>query len=146
MAQPLCLGGAVLCLVTYSMDGNPPDSSVPGDSPGKNTSVCCHALFQGIFPTQRWNPGLPNCRWILYRLNHHRSPRMSMVWTCTLFDVFLDHPPLLHPFLENPARWWCALLPGNQTRGQRWNEENAEHNGLWSLLLRILARKNFQII
>ena len=38
----------MLCLVTYSMDGNPPDSSVPGDSPGKNTSVGCHALFKGF--------------------------------------------------------------------------------------------------
>ena len=24
----------------------------PWDSPGKNTGVDCHALFQGIFPTQ----------------------------------------------------------------------------------------------
>ena len=23
-----------------------------------NTGVCCHALLQGIFPTQRWNPHL----------------------------------------------------------------------------------------
>ena len=27
----------------------------PGDSPGKNTRVGCHALLQGIFPTQRLN-------------------------------------------------------------------------------------------
>ena len=27
-------------------------SSVHGDSPGKNTEVGCHALLQGIFPTQ----------------------------------------------------------------------------------------------
>ena len=25
------------------------------DPPGKNTGVGCHALLQGIFPTQRWN-------------------------------------------------------------------------------------------
>ena len=25
--------------------------SVHGDSSGKNTDVCCHALLQGIFPT-----------------------------------------------------------------------------------------------
>ena len=29
----------------------------------------CHALLQGIFPTQRSNPGLPHCRWILYHLS-----------------------------------------------------------------------------
>ena len=31
---------------------SPPDSSVHGDSPGKNTGVYCHTLLQGIFPTQ----------------------------------------------------------------------------------------------
>ena len=30
--------------------------------------------FQGIFPTQRSNPGLPDCRWILYQLSHKGSP------------------------------------------------------------------------
>ena len=30
----------------------------PWDSPGKNTGVCCHALLQGVFPTQGLNPHL----------------------------------------------------------------------------------------
>ena len=30
----------------------------PWDSPGKNTGVGCHALLQGIFPTQGSNPAL----------------------------------------------------------------------------------------
>jgi len=30
----------------------------PWDSPGKNTGVGCHILFQGIFPTQGLNPCL----------------------------------------------------------------------------------------
>ena len=30
----------------------------PWDSPGKNTGVSCHALLQGIFPTQGSNPHL----------------------------------------------------------------------------------------
>ena len=34
------------------MDCSPPGSSVHGDSPGKNIGVGCHALLQGIFPTQ----------------------------------------------------------------------------------------------
>ena len=29
---------------------------------------------RGIFPTQGSNPGLPHCRWILYKLSHKRSP------------------------------------------------------------------------
>ena len=36
------------------MDHSLPSSSVR-DSPGKNTGVGCHALLQGIFPTQRLN-------------------------------------------------------------------------------------------
>ena len=48
----------------------------PWDSPWKNTGVGCHALLQGIFPTQGWNPHLPHCRWILYQLSHHGSPRI----------------------------------------------------------------------
>ena len=52
------------------MDCSPPGSSVHGDSPGKNTRVGCHALLQGIFPTQESNPGLLHCRWILYHLSH----------------------------------------------------------------------------
>ena len=48
------------------MDCSPPGSSVHGDSPGKNTGVGCHVLLQGIFPAQGWNPGLPDCRQILY--------------------------------------------------------------------------------
>ena len=37
--------------------------------PSKNTGVGCHALLQGIFPTQGLNPRLPHllhCRKILY--------------------------------------------------------------------------------
>ena len=67
-----------MCLVSQScptlcdpMDCSLPGSSVHTDSPGKNTRVDCHALFQGIFPTQRSNPGLPRCRRILYCLSHH---------------------------------------------------------------------------
>ena len=41
------------CLTLFNpMDCSPPGSSVHGDSPGKNTEVGCHALLQGIFPTQ----------------------------------------------------------------------------------------------
>ena len=41
----------------------------PWDSPGKNTGVGYHFLFQGIFLTQGFNLRflcLLHCRWILY--------------------------------------------------------------------------------
>ena len=58
------------------MDWSPPCSSVHGNSPGKNSGVCCHALVQGIFPTQGLNPGLPHCWRILYCLSHQGNPRI----------------------------------------------------------------------
>ena len=42
-----------LCLTLCDpVDCRPPGSSVCGDSPGKNNGVGCHALLQGMFPTQ----------------------------------------------------------------------------------------------
>ena len=55
------------------MDSSPLVSSVHGDSPGKHTGVGCHALCQGIFPTQGLNLGVPHCRQILYHLSHQES-------------------------------------------------------------------------
>ena len=69
-AAKLLQSCSTLC---YPMDCSPPGSFVHGDSPGKNTGVGCHALLQGIFPTQGSNPGLPHCRWILYCLRHQVS-------------------------------------------------------------------------
>ena len=74
---------AVLCLVAQSclnlwdlMDCVLWDSSIHVDFPDNSTGVGCHALLQGIVPTQGSNPGLPNCRWILYHLSHQGSPRI----------------------------------------------------------------------
>ena len=61
---------------------SPPGSSVHGDSPGKNTGVGCHALLQGIFPTQGSNPGLSHCRQILYQLSHQGSPKNTYIPPC----------------------------------------------------------------
>ena len=47
----------------------------PWDFPGKNTGVGCHALFQGIFPTQESNQGLLHCRQIIYQLSYEASPQ-----------------------------------------------------------------------
>jgi len=35
--------------------------------------VGCHALLQGLFLTQRSNPGLLHCRQILYLLSHQEN-------------------------------------------------------------------------
>ena len=93
-----------VCLITQSrptlcdpMDCSPAGSSVHGDSPGKNTGVGCHALLQGIFPTQGWDPGPLHCRRSLYQL----SPQGSLgVYICQCCSFSSFHPPLpaLCPF------------------------------------------------
>ena len=84
-----------MCLVAQSCptlcdprDCNLPGSSVHGNSAGKNTGVGCHALLQGIFPTQGLNPGLLHCMWILYWLSHQGSPRIPE-WVYLLQEIFL---------------------------------------------------------
>ena len=73
MCAVLCLIAQLCPTVCDSMDCSLPDSSIHGNSPGKNTGVGCHALLQGIFPTQELNPGLLHYRWILYHLCHQGS-------------------------------------------------------------------------
>ena len=51
----------------------------PWDSPGKNTGVDCHALLQGIFPTQESNPRLPHCRRILLPFEPPGKPKNTEV-------------------------------------------------------------------
>ena len=76
------------------MDCSLPGSSVHGDSPSKNTGVGCHALLQGIFPTQRSNPHL-SCifciDWqVLYHYANLEAPRqMGSI-------VTEDHLPRMH--------------------------------------------------
>ena len=48
----------------------------PWDSPGTDTGVGCHALLQGIFPTQGLNPGLCHWKQIVYCLSHEGTPCM----------------------------------------------------------------------
>ena len=72
------------------VDYSPPGSSVHGDSPGKNTGVGCHALLQGIFPTQGLNQNL------LYLLR----------WQ-------LGSLPLVPP---GKLYKWCKTWPGFQQR------------------------------
>ena len=69
-------------------------ASLSMDSPGKNTGVGCHSLPQRIFLIQGSNPGLPQCRRILYHLNHQGRHfqwpvlfklLMQCLWVLTVF-------------------------------------------------------------
>ena len=59
--------------------------------------------FQGIFPTQGSNPGLPHCRQILYQLNHQESQEKQKlrIWRneefiCPL-GIFSQRSEAKHP-------------------------------------------------
>ena len=53
----------------------------PWNFPSKNAGVGCHALLWGIFPTQRLNPGLLLCRWILCSLS--QQGRWQIIYLST---------------------------------------------------------------
>ena len=89
---------AVLCLVAQScltlchpMDCRLPGFSIQGDSLGKNPGVGCHALLQGIFPTQGLKPCLLNRRCIPYHLSHQGSPRI-LEWVSFPFSRGSSYP------------------------------------------------------
>ena len=70
MCVCVCLAAQSCLTLCDTMDYSLPGPFVHGDSPGKNTGVGCHVLLQEIFPTQGSNPGLQQCRQILYQLSH----------------------------------------------------------------------------
>ena len=112
----------IMCLATQSCptlcnptDCNLPASSVRWDSQGKNTGVGCHALLQGIFPTQGLNPGLLHCRWIVYCLSHQGSLcqdfslLLLFVW-CLLWGQWLERIDVFFSFSTNGERFLCIVL------------------------------------
>ena len=91
----------VLCLVAQScptlcnpMACSPPGSSVHGNSLSKNTEVGCHALLQGIFPTQVLNPALLHGRRMLYcRATREASPHYFSLSGLSPAHSLSDEPP-----------------------------------------------------
>ena len=80
------------------MDCSPPGSSVHGTFPSKNTGVVgCHALLQGIFPTQGLNPGV-------LRLLHRQAGSLPRA------------PPGKH-FPTNKTAFMLALEERNMVTG-----------------------------
>ena len=72
------------------------------DSPGENTRVACHALLQGIFPTQESNPGLPH--WEVESLPTESPGNPPLISCCTL------------PWF----RWLLPCLALSQTETPHW--------------------------
>ena len=63
----------------HPVDCSPQGSSVHGILQARIlTGAGCHFLLQGIFLTQRSNPGLLHLGQILYHLSHPQSPKSSV--------------------------------------------------------------------
>ena len=78
-----------LMFSTYLKKRDPMNCSSPRllclwNSPDMNTGMGI-PLLQGIFLTQRSNPGLFHCRQILYYLSHEGSPHMVKL-SCLIFS------------------------------------------------------------
>ena len=93
------------------IESSPPGSTVHRDSPGKNTGVGCHALLQGIFPTQGSNPGLPHCSQILNHLRHRERQRKWAPKNWCFWVVVLQKT-LESPFCRKEIK--PVSLKGNQ--------------------------------
>ena len=91
----------------------------PWDSPGKNTGVGCHALFQGLFPNQGLDLGLLHCGQILYHLRHlgslckatqkqikisYKAPQRKVSWVISVDTSAMDF----------------ALISGSPVKGPCW--------------------------
>ena len=63
----------------------------PWNSRGQNNGVDSFSLLQGIFPTHRWNSGLPHCRRVLNQMSHKGSPRI-LEWVAYHFSSHSSWP------------------------------------------------------
>ena len=104
----------MLCLVTQScptlcdpMDCNPPGSSVCGDIPAKNTDMGCHALIQGIFPTQGSNPSL--LHWADSLLSEPPGETISYSPQFTTLHSPIKATKLLSTFLLKWRMWGAEV-------------------------------------
>ena len=74
----------------------------------------CHALLQGLFPTQESNLGLLHCRQILYHLSHHGSPCKFVGWSLFNQNIQVYNTIQLREFIQKRMtnhleNWWMIF-------------------------------------
>ena len=110
MYNVLCCASSLSHVLTLcdSMDCSLPGSSVHGDSPDENTGVDCHALLQGIFPTQGLNLGLLHCRQILYHLSHEGIPIYNRIcmYDAHIHILYIYYTHIIHTFHIYISYWF----------------------------------------
>ena len=120
------------------------------DFPGKNTRVGCHALLQGVFPTQGSNLGLWHRKQLLYHLSRcHRGSREFLA----LDDILSSGCTslLTHSLPEGHLSCFQVLAIGNKAaikaraQGSAWTHfqllwANTKGYAHWIIRLRVLLR------
>ena len=111
----VCVSAAQLCLTLC----NPVDCSPPGlcpwNSPSRNTGVGCHALLQGIFPTQGSHLHLLQCVTRSpgeKKVMQMKSTGPSLEQTFTVLEIFFLCTPFSYLFPLLPSSWEVSCLPG----------------------------------
>ena len=64
----------------------------PWNSPDKNIAMDSHSLLQGIFSTQGLNPGLLDCRQILYHLSYQGNQQLledTIILLLIFWEIFV---------------------------------------------------------
>ena len=105
----MCVGSVTQSCPTLcdATDCNPPGSSGPGDFSSKTTTVSCHFLLQGIFPTQGLNPYrlcLLHCSQILYQLSHQGSHKRAYI-------TFIEKYMCLDMHRKSPRKQLQTVVP-----------------------------------
>ena len=78
----------------------------PWNSPGQNPGLASCSLLQGIFPTQRSNPGLLHCRQIIYQLSYEVHQVCLSLLSPPFFHLLcLCHPETARPTSPLPPPW-----------------------------------------
>ena len=75
----------------------------PWNFPGQNTGVSSLSLLQGIFPTQRLNPGFPHCRQILSPAEPQGKPKNTGVGSRSILQRVFQTQELNQGLLH--CRW-----------------------------------------
>ena len=121
----------------------------PWDSPGKNTGVGCHALLQGIFPTQESNPCLlPLLHWLAgsLQLALPQKPQNHLWYQLKNFWYLLPKSKVIITFLHSHKKrfgqwkvWLLSILSisGDSTVEMRWKANSCSAGGNWEDCLKL---------
>ena len=93
--------------------------------------------IQGIFPTQRLNPGLPHCRQMLYYLSHQGSPYYETAATAAAKSLQLC-PTLCDPIDGSPPGSPIAGIL--QARTLKWVAISFSNAWKWKVKVKSLSR------